>query len=151
MRLVAPSEQYQVQQGIAGTTAAAMARVWRGMGDDFDESWSAVRPQAVTVLEAGRRAAVANAVPYTGAVLAETGQVHAAVGVLAPAAFLAASPDGRDIGSLLDEAVVKAKVAVAGGARAARDQLHQRFRGGDQRGAQRARQALWRCQSHRPV
>lgn len=118
MLLVAPSEQYRVQQGIAATTSAAIARVWRGMGDDFDESWSTVRPQAVSILETGRRAAVANAVPYTAAVLAETGQVHPAVGALAPAAFLATAPDGRDIASLLDESVVKAKVAVAGGATA---------------------------------
>lgn len=118
MQLVAPSEQYQLQQGIAATTVAALNRVWRRMGDDFDESWSSVRPQAVNVLETGRRAAVVNAVPYTAEVLAETGQAHAAVGVLAPAAFLTSAPDGRDIASLLDESVVKAKVAVAGGASA---------------------------------
>lgn len=112
----ATAEQYSLQQGIAATTAATVARVWRGMGDDFDESWSAVRPRALAVVESGRAAAVDAAMPYTAAVLAETGQAHVTTGVLAPAAFLASAPDGRDMGGLLDESVIKAKTAVGRGA-----------------------------------
>lgn len=116
LQLESPRNQYQVQQGISATTAAAVARAWQAMGDDFDESWARVRPRMLSVVEAGRAAAVANAIPYTPAVLAETGQVDAGVGALAQAAFLASAPDGRDMGSLLDESIVKAKTVVAGGA-----------------------------------
>lgn len=112
----ATAEQYSLQQGIAATTAATVARIWRGMDDDFDESWSVVRPRALAVVAQGRAAAVDAAVPYTAAVLAETGQVHSATGVLLPAAFLASAPDGRDMVGLLDESVIKAKTAVLRGA-----------------------------------
>lgn len=112
----ATADQYQRQQAISATTAAAVGKLWRGMDDDFDQSWSSIRPAVVSMVAAGRRAAVTSAVPYTDALLAETGQVHAAVGVLAPAAFLSSAPDGREMGSLLDESVVKAKVAVGAGA-----------------------------------
>jgi len=115
-QLETPLEQYQVQQGVAGTTAAAVAKLWRGMGDDFDESWSSIRPRVLSVVQAGRAAAVAQALPYTAAVLSETGQAAPAEGSIAAAAFLASAPDGRDLGSLLDESVIKAKVAVGGGA-----------------------------------
>lgn len=60
----------------------------------------------------GRRASIAQALTYTDAVLEETGQVAPPVGQLSPAAFLSAAPDGRDMGSLLDQAVIQAKAAV---------------------------------------
>lgn len=114
----ASAEQYRIQQGIATTAAAAVGKLWRGMGDEFDASWERIGPQLLNVVEKGRRAAVAQAIPYTGAVLREMGQAAAAEGVLAPDAFLASAPDGRSMESLYDQSVVKAKTAVAGGATA---------------------------------
>lgn len=52
-------------------------------------------------------------------VLAETNQVAPPAGLIVPAAFVASAPDGRDMGSLLDEAPIRARVAVASGASAA--------------------------------
>ncbi|MEV8023388.1 hypothetical protein [Microbacterium sp. NPDC080220] len=112
------SEQYRIQQGVAATTAAAVGRVWRRIGDDFDASWAGTRGTLLDVVARGRLAAVTQAIPYTAAVLAETGQTAAPTGALVPAAFIATAPDGRDIGSLYDESIVKAKTAVAGGATA---------------------------------
>ncbi|SDG21858.1 hypothetical protein [Microbacterium sp. 77mftsu3.1] len=112
------SEQYRLQQGVAATTAAAVGRVWRRMSDDFDASWAGTRGTLLDVVDRGRLAAVTQAVPYTAAVLRDTGQDAPATGSLVPAAFLATAPDGRDLGSLFDESVIKAKSAVAGGATA---------------------------------
>ncbi|MGX9346632.1 hypothetical protein [Microbacterium sp. KNMS] len=109
------ADQYRVQQGISTKTAAAVGKLWRRMGDDFDPSWERVGPRILSVVEAGRRAAVAQAIPYTSEVLRETGQLDEAVGALAPDAFLSAAPDGRDLESLYAESVVKAKTAVGQG------------------------------------
>lgn len=109
------SEQYRIQQGISTTTAASVRTLWARMGDDFDASWTRLRPQVLATVRLGREAAVAQAMPYTGAVLQATGQRDDPVGVLDPAAFLRTAPDGRDIGTLYDEAVIGAKVAVKRG------------------------------------
>ena len=69
----------------------------------------------LSVVQRGREAAVAAAIPYTAAVLEETGQVAPAVGVIGGSRFVAAAPDGRPMGSLLDESVIAAKVAVKAG------------------------------------
>ncbi|MDD7930078.1 hypothetical protein [Microbacterium thalli] len=110
------SEQYRLQQGIATTTTAAVGKIWRGLGDDFDAAYERIGPQLLNVVEKGRAAAVAQAIPYTGAVLRETGQRADPVGELSAAAFLSAAPDGRDMESLYAQSVVRAKTAVAGGA-----------------------------------
>lgn len=111
----ASSSQYTAQQFVTGTTSGAVAKLWRRMGDDFDASWQSIRPVVLDVVDAGRAAAVAVAAPYTSRVLQETGQVDAPVGVLNLSAFTATAPDGRDIGSLYDQSIIKAKRAVASG------------------------------------
>lgn len=113
------TEQYRVQQGIAATTAAAAARLWGRVGDDFDRSWGEVRGRMLTIVETGRAATVAAALPYTAAALKETGQDADPVGVLNAGTFLSSAPDGRTVVGLLDEAPIKAKVAVGGGLPAA--------------------------------
>lgn len=111
----AASDQYRVQQGISSTTATAVGMLWSRMGDDFDSSWALIRPDMLGMVELGRQAAVANAVGYTSAVLRETGQPDSPIGELAPSVFLSTGPDGRRVDTLLDEAVIGAKTAVAGG------------------------------------
>jgi hypothetical protein len=117
--LATAADQYRIQQGVSTTTAAGAAALWRRMdGDDFDGSWSALRPQTVDLVERGRAAAVANAAGYTAAVLRETNQRDDAIGELNLSAFLSSAPDGRSVDTLLDGAVVTAKTAVANGATA---------------------------------
>ncbi|GGO59101.1 hypothetical protein GCM10010910_01270 [Microbacterium nanhaiense] len=111
----ASADQYRIQQGISTTTASAVSKLWRRMGDDFDESWESIGPKITGVVEAGRKAAVAQALPYTSLVLQETNQVDTPVGELDPNVFLSTAPDGRDLVSLYDESIVKAKTAVATG------------------------------------
>lgn len=86
------------------------------MGADFSSEWVEVRPRLLQVWQAGRALSVKRAIPYTPAVLAETGQVGPVEGSLSPDRFLATAPDGRPMWSLADEYVISAKVAVAGGA-----------------------------------
>lgn len=116
--LQAASDQYRVQQAISTTTAAAVGRLWRRMGEDFDASWSIVRPEMLSIVDLGRSAAVAQAVGYTSAVLQETNQRDAPDGVLNGALFLSTAPDGRDVNSLFDSAMTGAKSAVSRGATA---------------------------------
>lgn len=70
----------------------------------------------VGVVEQGRSATVAAALPYTGAVLAETGQVHLPVGEMVPSRFLETAPNGVTVESMLGGAVAHAKSAVSRGA-----------------------------------
>lgn len=113
--LRAAAEQYRRQQAIATTTTAALGKLWRRMSSEFDASWTALRPQAIEVVQDGRQAAVNRALAYTPAVLAETGQRDQPTGELVAARFLQTAPDGRGVDTLLDEAVIKAKVGVGRG------------------------------------
>jgi hypothetical protein len=88
------------------------------MGSDFDTSWRTIRPEMLAFVQTGRMAAAVSAASYTPRVLAETGQSLESVGQIIPSAFVAYAPDGRAMDSLLDIAVIRSKVAVAGGATA---------------------------------
>lgn len=59
---------------------------------------------------------MAAAVPYTAAVLAETGQTAAPIGQLVPAAFVQSAPDGRPVDTLLDEPPIWARTHIRDGA-----------------------------------
>lgn len=113
------ADQYGIQQQISTLTAATVGKLWRRMGDDFDASWDRVGPQILTVVHKGRTAAVANAIPYTAALLRETGQRDDPVGILSPTPFLSTAPDGRPLDTLYHQAVVAAKTQVGKGAAAA--------------------------------
>lgn len=109
------AEQYRVQQQISTTTATAVSRLWRRMGDDFDTSWRSLGPQIIDVVATGRRAAVMQALPYAGNLLQELGEDADPLEELNPAGFLAAAPDGRRMDSLLQQSVIRTKSAVASG------------------------------------
>lgn len=95
---------------------AALTRLWAKTGPEFDAGWGQIRGRAVETLQLGRAATIHAAIPYTSAVLAETGQQGAASGALVPAAFLAAAPDGFPVTDTLDSLPIRAKQAVARGA-----------------------------------
>lgn len=106
---------YRHQQQIAAATVASVSKLWRRMGTNFDSSWFELRSSALQAVHVGRAAAVTSATQYTPALLAATGQVAPASGSLNSARFLVSAPDGRDMGTLLDESVIRAKVGVARG------------------------------------
>ena len=109
------ADQYKRQQQIALLTVTAAGKLWQGMDDDFTASWTRVGADITAVAQTGRLAAATVAASYLPAVLAETNQDGTAYGEIVPAAFISAAPDGRSMSTLLDESVIKARVAVAGG------------------------------------
>ena len=90
--------------------------MWRRLGDDFAADWLRVRPLVVSGVSRGRTATVAAALPYTAAVLAETGQDAPPTGRLNPDRFAETAPDGRPVGLVLDGAVITARQQIAQGA-----------------------------------
>jgi hypothetical protein len=91
-------------------------RLWRGMSQDFDASWSRIAP-SLTALTAGAQLAASTAgVQYVPAVLAETGQPDEPQAAVRPQAFSGVASDGRSLTGLLEGSVVAAKRAVARGA-----------------------------------
>lgn len=89
------------------------------MTPNFDESWATIRPEMLALVSNGRLAAANSSARYLPQVLAETGQVAPSMGSIIPAAFVQETPDGRDMGSLLDTAVIRSKVAIGSGASSA--------------------------------
>lgn len=85
------------------------------MTSNFDDSWVSIRPAMLALTETGRLAAATSSIQYMPELLSETGQVAPGSGVIVPAAFVSATPDGRDIGSLLDTAVIRSKMAASSG------------------------------------
>ena len=113
--LQSANNYYELQQQISAITTASAKKLWKRMGPDFSSSWADIRPEMLNIVQLGRAAAASSSLGYTSAVLAETGQVAAPVGVVNPSAFLSSAPDGRPMGSLLDETVIKAKIGVQRG------------------------------------
>jgi hypothetical protein len=111
----ASQAQYREQQRITGLTATSVRRLWRRLGADFTSDWARVGPQVLTVVERGRAAAVTAALPYTAAVLAETGQTANPKGELIPDGFLVSAPDGRTVVDVLEGGVISARQAVGAG------------------------------------
>lgn len=109
-------DQYRRQQAIAGATASSVLKLWRRVGDDFDNTWNTVRSPVLSVIAEGRTAAVGVAKPYTALVLSETRQSAPASGALVTSRFVRDAPDGRDMGSLVDQSMIVAKSAVRDGA-----------------------------------
>ncbi|MEB4613992.1 hypothetical protein [Leucobacter sp. M11] len=95
-----------------------MTRLWAKTGTEFSEGWRQIRARAIETMQVGRAAAIHAALPYMSEVLAETRQAGIPSGVLVPAAFLEAAPNGFLVQDTLDRLPVVAKQAVAGGATA---------------------------------
>lgn len=114
----AATDHYLLQQKINVSTVSGAKKLWGRMGTDFDTSWRTIRPEMLAFVQTGRMAAAVSAASYTPQVLAETKQSLESVGQIIPSAFVAYAPDGRAMDSLLDTAVIRSKMAVAGGATA---------------------------------
>jgi len=90
---------------------AAVRRLWRRMGDDFDGSWARIGPQMLAVTDVAQERVAVGALEYVPAVLEDTGQVRAvrAVATPQPRALVGVAGDGRPVESLLYGAVTHAK------------------------------------------
>ena len=112
----AANSHYVLQQKIAVTTTAAVNKLWSQMGENFDPSWQAIRPEMLQLVTNGRLAAVNTSIEYVPQVTAEIGLAAPAAGAIIADRFIEFAPDGRPLGTLLDSAVIQAKTAVAVGA-----------------------------------
>lgn len=100
-----------------GAAVAALRRLWRRMGDDFDASWLVVAPELLRVLDTAQERVAAGALAYMPMVLAETGQpLHDPAYDVEAADLVGSAGDGRPTEGLLYGGVIHAKEAVAAGA-----------------------------------
>lgn len=114
------SEYARTQRAEIVAAVAALRRIWRRMGRDFDPAWLSVGPRLLEVLDTAQERVAAGALAYMPAVLAETGQrLHDPAYDVDPADLVGSAGDGRPTEGLLYGAVVNAKERVAAGATAA--------------------------------
>lgn len=116
------AREYAVdQRREIGAAVAAVRRLWRRVGDDFDRTYRAVEPELLWVVETAQGRVAAGALEYIPAVLEDTGQARAAQPFARPIGrgLVGLAGDGRPVEGLLYEAVVGAKTAVGEGATAA--------------------------------
>jgi len=112
---VAAAHQRQ-QSLIARAAAGAAQSLWREVDpSDLDGSFAAVLPRLVAVVTSGQYAAAAAADDYLTAAGAAHGVDMAGSAAVAPEAFAGRAADGRDLASLLQQAVIESKVGIAGG------------------------------------
>jgi hypothetical protein len=109
-------EQYRRQRRRQVVTLRAVRRIWARMDADFDRSWTALGPQALVVVTAGQLSSAAESAAYASLAAAQVGLDAATAGTTNARAFAGVSSDGRSLGTLLTEAVIRAKTEVGRGA-----------------------------------
>ena len=110
------SEYSRSQRAEIAAALAALQRIWRRMGSDFDPSWLSVGPKLLEVLDLAQERVAAGALDYIPDVLADTGQtVRDPEYAVDPAMLAGTAGDGRPTEGLLYGAVAHAKAAVATG------------------------------------
>jgi hypothetical protein len=115
------AREYAVAQRRESQAAvAAVLRLWRRMGPDFDTSFVRVLPSLLTVVTTAQGRVAEGAQVYVPEVLEETGQVRAVrpAGAVRTGGLVGVAGDGRPVDSLLFGAVTHAKERVARGATA---------------------------------
>lgn len=95
---------------------AAVRRLWRAMGDDFDLTYARIEPRVLAVVSTAQGRMAAAALEFIPDVLADTGQRAPASAAPRLAPLLGVDGSGRPLHSLLYGGVTDAKRAVAGGA-----------------------------------
>lgn len=84
---------------------------------DWDAQWAQMRGRAVTLVTAAQIGAASDGAAMIPAALDETGAGLQQVGHVDPRRFAGVASDGRDIGTLLDQALIAARMAMGGGHR----------------------------------
>jgi len=118
-QLPSSAESYAVDQRAEITAAArAASKLWRGMGQDFDASYSAIEPSLLRVADLAQSRVLEGAQAYIPAVLAQTGQVASIAPRFTVDAYslVGTAGDGLPTEGLLYGAVTHAKASVGSGA-----------------------------------
>ncbi|GIG27178.1 hypothetical protein [Cellulomonas denverensis] len=108
------------QRREAQAAVAAVLRLWRRMGIDFDQSYDRIAPSLLTVVRTAQGRIATGALVYVPDVLEETGQVRAiqSAAAIVPESLVGVAGDGRPVDTLLYGAVTHAKERVSAGATA---------------------------------
>lgn len=105
---------FQRRVGAVGVEVAR--RAWASVpAGGLDAGWARVLPGLVAAVAALQVRAASDADPYLDAVLEEAGADGGSVGAVAPAAFAGVAADGRDLGALLGESVIRVKSLIGAG------------------------------------
>lgn len=113
----AATDHYRRQQNLTAAVLIAARREWSRLGTgDFDLAWRSVGPRLLTLTVAGQNTAARDAVSYVPAVLEELEIDAPPVAEVRPAAFVGSATDGRPLGSLLYEPVIRTRATIASGA-----------------------------------
>ena len=97
---------------------AAVRRLWRRMGDDFDASYASIAPQLMAVLDVAQERVIAGATEYIPDILVTTAPEAAATRPaykLQAWSLVGTAGDGNPTDTLAYEAVIRAKTRVAAG------------------------------------
>lgn len=112
--LPAAARSYSRQQRLEIQAAlAAVTRLWRRMGDDFDSSYARIEPALLAVLFTAQERVADGALAYVPAVLDDAAREPAYVS--AGSRFVGVAGDGLPVASMAYGAVIRAKQAVASG------------------------------------
>lgn len=107
----------RTQRAEFGAAQAAVQRLWRRMGDDFDASWLRVAPQLLAVLDEAQATVSRQALAFVPAVLAETGQlVRDLEYEISPVSMVGTAGNGLPTDSMAYGAVTRSRTAIAAGA-----------------------------------
>jgi len=112
------AEHYRRQARIALAATRAAAREWGQMpSDDLSAAWaSQTGPRLLAIVAAAQQSSADGASLYVGAVATAQGARGPAPQLTVNAeAFAGVAADGRDLGSLLYQPVIRTKAALAGG------------------------------------
>ena len=111
----AASSYAALQRGEIGAATAAVSRLWRRMGSDFDASYARFEPALLAVLFTAQERVADSALEYVPAVLDEVGSAPASLYGSAGSRFVGVAGDGLPVASMAYGAVIQAKLGVASG------------------------------------
>jgi hypothetical protein len=101
------------QRSEIGAALAAVSRLWRRVGPDFDASYARIEPQLLRVLFTSQERVAEGALGYVPAVLGDSAPEPAYES--AGSRFVGVAGDGLPVASLAYGSVIQAKMAIAQG------------------------------------
>lgn len=101
------------QRSEIGAALAAVSRIWRRMGPDFDGSYALIEPQLLRVLFGAQERVAEGALAYVPAALGDAAPEPEYVS--AGSRFVGVAGDGLPVASLAYGSVIQAKMAIAQG------------------------------------
>ncbi|NUS53835.1 MAG: hypothetical protein HOV66_03080 [Streptomycetaceae bacterium] len=110
-------KRYRERRRLIEAVAKQARKSWRALSTkDLDGSWSMLSPSLLLALSGAQLAAANGADDYLDAVLTAQNIDPEADGATAARQLAGIASDGRELGTLLDQPIIAAKIAIGGGA-----------------------------------